>query len=165
MSTSQTGDTPMLSSHPIIYSSCQSLPYSPRWHKHWEFMERALWPEWRSFALLDTYYSLGGNFIDTANTHNSEESERLIGERMEKRRIWDQMVVATKFTAGYRAYNQEKVPLQSDVTGNLVKNMHISVRYSLKKLRTDYIDILYVHWWVSQAISTREKEQIMSWRV
>ena len=80
----------MLPSHPIIYSSCQSLPYSPRWHKHWEFMERALWPEWRSCAPLDTYYPLCGNFIDTANTHNSEESERLIGEWMEKRRIWDQ---------------------------------------------------------------------------
>jgi aryl-alcohol dehydrogenase-like predicted oxidoreductase len=56
------------------------------------------------------------------------------------------MVVATKFTAGYRAYNQEKGPLQSNVTGNLAKSMHISVRYSLKKLRIDYIDILYVHW-------------------
>ena len=25
--------------------------------------------------------------------------------------------------------------------------MHVSVEASLKKLRTDYIDILYVHWW------------------
>lgn len=32
-------------------------------------------------------------------------------------------------------------------TGNSVKSMHVSVEASLKKLRTTYIDILYVHWW------------------
>lgn len=31
--------------------------------------------------------------------------------------------------------------------GNNIKNLHISVEASLKKLRTDYIDILYIHWW------------------
>lgn len=31
--------------------------------------------------------------------------------------------------------------------GNNIKSMHLSVEASLKKLRTDYIDILYVHWW------------------
>ena len=32
-------------------------------------------------------------------------------------------------------------------TGNHSKSLHISVEASLKKLRTSYIDILYVHWW------------------
>ena len=32
-------------------------------------------------------------------------------------------------------------------TGNNVKSMHMSVEASLKKLRTTYIDILYMHWW------------------
>lgn len=32
-------------------------------------------------------------------------------------------------------------------TGNNLKSMHLSVEASLKKLRTTYIDILYVHWW------------------
>jgi hypothetical protein len=100
------------------------------------------------FSLLDAYYDLGGNFIDTANTYNSEESEKLIGEWMEKRAIRDQMVVATKYGAGYRAYNRENEPLQSNFTGPSAKSMHISVRESLRKLRTDYIDILYVHWYV-----------------
>ncbi|KAH6137750.1 hypothetical protein HBI68_228980 [Parastagonospora nodorum] len=99
------------------------------------------------FSLLDAYYDLGGNFIDTANTYNSEESEKLIGEWMEKRGVRDQMVVATKFGAGYRAHKHEKEPLQSNFTGPSAKSMHISVRDSLRKLRTDYIDILYVHWW------------------
>jgi aryl-alcohol dehydrogenase-like predicted oxidoreductase len=32
-------------------------------------------------------------------------------------------------------------------SGNHAKSLHISVEASLKKLRTSYIDILYVHWW------------------
>lgn len=98
------------------------------------------------FTLMDAYFALGGNFIDTSNVYNSEDSECLIGEWMEKRGNRDQMVVATKYTAGYRLHNIEKEPLQSNFTGNSAKSMHISVRDSLKKLRTDYIDILYVHW-------------------
>lgn len=31
--------------------------------------------------------------------------------------------------------------------GNNTKSLHISVRDSLEKLRTTYIDLLYVHWW------------------
>ena len=102
-------------------------------------------------SLLDAYYSLGGNFIDTSNVYNAEDSERLIGEWMEKRGVRDQMVIATKYTAGYRAHNREKEPLQSNFTGNSAKSMHLSVRDSLKKLNTDYIDILYVHWYVNVA--------------
>ena len=96
--------------------------------------------------LLDAYYALGGNFIDTSNTYNSEASEKLIGEWMEKRGVRDQMVIATKYSAGYRAYNREAEPLQSNFTGNSAKSMHVSVRDSLRKLKTDYVDILYVHW-------------------
>jgi aryl-alcohol dehydrogenase-like predicted oxidoreductase len=98
-------------------------------------------------SLLDTYFDIGGNFIDTSNTYNSEESEKLIGEWMEKRNNRDQMVIATKYGAGYRAYNRENEPLQSNFTGTSAKSMHVSVRDSLRKLKTDYIDILYVHWW------------------
>ncbi|KIW98148.1 uncharacterized protein Z519_01732 [Cladophialophora bantiana CBS 173.52] len=99
------------------------------------------------FALLDAFFSLGGNFIDTANTYNSEDSERLIGEWMELRNNRDQMVIATKYSAGYRAYRRNEEPMQSNFTGNSAKSMNISTRDSLRKLRTDYIDILYVHWW------------------
>ena len=100
------------------------------------------------FTLLDAYYSLGGNFIDTANIYNCEESEKLIGQWMEERGVRDQMVVATKFSAGYQAYRKEENPglLQSNFTGNSAKSLHVSVRDSLRKLRTEYIDILYVHW-------------------
>jgi hypothetical protein len=42
-------------------------------------------------ALLDAYFDLGGNFIDTSNTYNSEDSELLIGEWIEKRGNRDQI--------------------------------------------------------------------------
>lgn len=99
------------------------------------------------FKLLDAFFEIGGNFIDTASVYNSEDSEQLIGEWMEKRGVRDQMVLATKYSSHYRAHNRENEPLQSNFVGNSVKSMHVSVRQSLKKLRTDYIDILYVHWW------------------
>ena len=94
-------------------------------------------------TLLDEFYKLGGNFIDTSNIYNAESSERLISSWMKKREVRDQMVIATKYSAGYRAY---KEPLQSNFTGNSAKSMFLSVRDSLRKLETDYIDILYVHW-------------------
>lgn len=102
------------------------------------------------FSLLDAYYSAGGNFIDTANTYNSEASESLIGEWMEKRGNRDEMVIATKYSAGYKSYVRGEKPdlFQSNFTGNSAKSLHISLRDSLKKLKTDYIDILFVHWLV-----------------
>lgn len=66
---------------------------------------------------------------------------------MEKRKNRDQMVVATKYTTGFRTSHRDTQPLQSNFVGNSVKSMTISVNSSLRKLKTDYIDLLYVHWW------------------
>lgn len=66
---------------------------------------------------------------------------------MESRNCRDQMVVATKYSSGYLKHELASKPLQTNYAGNSAKSMHVSVRDSLKKLRTDYIDILYVHWW------------------
>lgn len=55
--------------------------------------------------------------------------------------------IATKYTAGYRTSQFDKEPIQSNFVGNSVKSMHVSVNASLRKLQTNYIDILYVHWW------------------
>ena len=104
-----------------------------------------------ALKLLDAFYEIGGNFIDTANAYNSEESEKLIGEWMETRGVRDQMVVATKYGTGYKSWNREGVRMQSNYTGPSAKSMHVSVRESLKKLKTDYIDILYVHWYAISA--------------
>ncbi|KAJ3483048.1 hypothetical protein NLI96_g6576 [Meripilus lineatus] len=99
-----------------------------------------------SFKLLDAYYEAGGNFIDTANNYQDETSEEFIGEWMEHRGIRDQIVVATKYTTNFKR-GATSILQKTHYNGNSIKSMHISVEASLKKLRTDYIDILYVHWW------------------
>ncbi|KAK8219303.1 hypothetical protein M8818_001037 [Zalaria obscura] len=98
------------------------------------------------FEILDYFYSQGGNFIDTANNYQNEESELWIGEWLEKRGVRDQMVIATKFTTGFRSYTGQK-EIQSNFQGNSAKSLHVSLNASLKKLKTDYIDLLYLHWW------------------
>jgi len=101
-----------------------------------------------SFKLLDAFYEAGGNFIDTANGYQDETSEIFLGEWMETRGIRDQIILATKYTTNFkRGTPHQQLKQKTNYTGNHVKSMHISVEASLKKLRTDYIDILYVHWW------------------
>jgi len=99
-----------------------------------------------SFRLLDAFYEAGGNFIDTANNYQHEESEAIIGEWLEKRDIRDQMVIATKYTTAYKNFD-DKVKQKISFTGNGLKSMRNSVDASLRKLRTSYIDVLYIHWW------------------
>ena len=63
---------------------------------------------------------------------------------MEERGLRSQLVVATKYTTNYK---RGKPGQHSAFVGNNAKSLHNSVHDSLRKLRTDYIDILYVHWW------------------
>ena len=102
-----------------------------------------------AFKLLDTFYEACGNFVDTSNNYQDEQSEEWLGEWMEARGIRDQMVVATKYTMSHKQYeiDQTGKGIGSNYGGNHAKSLHISLRDSLRKLRTDYIDILYVHWW------------------
>lgn len=100
----------------------------------------------QSFALLDAFVAAGGNFIDTANNYQNEQSETWLGEWMAARNNRDQIVLATKFTTDYRSHAAGKgnVP---NACGNHKRSMVLSVRDSLRKLQTDFIDVLYLHWW------------------
>ncbi|KAL4820984.1 NADP-dependent oxidoreductase domain-containing protein [Aspergillus spinulosporus] len=100
-----------------------------------------------AFALMDAFYDMGGNFIDTANNYQEGDSERWIGEWMESRGNRDQIVLATKYTTGFRDQHIDTERIQSNFVGNSVKSLQTSVKHSLRNLRTDYIDLLYVHWW------------------
>ncbi|OCT46475.1 putative aryl-alcohol dehydrogenase AAD14 [Cladophialophora carrionii] len=100
----------------------------------------------QSFKLLDAFYDAGGNFIDTANNYQNEQSEKWIGEWIKERNNRDLVVIATKFTTGYRSWELGKGKAVN-YSGNHKKSLHLSVRDSLQKLQTDYIDLLYVHWW------------------
>eukprot|EP01114_Cavostelium_apophysatum_P019248 TRINITY_DN614_c0_g1_i1.p1 TRINITY_DN614_c0_g1~~TRINITY_DN614_c0_g1_i1.p1 ORF type:complete len:384 (+),score=94.52 TRINITY_DN614_c0_g1_i1:118-1269(+) len=99
-----------------------------------------------TYEILDYFVEQGGNFIDTANNYQNEESEKWLGEWMVERKNRDQMVIATKFSSPYTTYkNPDGINVNN--VGNSRKNLVISVKESLKKLQTDYIDLLYVHWW------------------
>ncbi|KZO93378.1 norsolorinic acid reductase [Calocera viscosa TUFC12733] len=100
----------------------------------------------QAFELLDTYYEAGGNFIDTANRYQEEQSEKWIGEWMTARGNRDEIVLATKYSLGYRAARND-AKIYSNYTGNQKKSLMLSLRDSLEKLQTTYIDIMYIHWW------------------
>lgn len=99
-----------------------------------------------SFKLLDAFFEAGGNFIDTANNYQVEQSEQWLGEWMAARKNRDQLVLATKFTTDYKWHALGKGNAVNHC-GNHRRSLHMSVRDSLKKLGTDWIDILYLHWW------------------
>ncbi|TCD63450.1 hypothetical protein EIP91_005391 [Steccherinum ochraceum] len=100
-----------------------------------------------SFKLLDAFYEAGGNLIDTSNNYQDESSEKFLGEWMEERGIRDHIVISTKYTTNFKRAEGPEFGQKTHYTGNNMKALHISVEASLKKLRTSYIDILYVHWW------------------
>jgi aryl-alcohol dehydrogenase-like predicted oxidoreductase len=90
--------------------------------------------------IFDTYVDRGGNFIDSANVYTNGSAERLVGEFARDRR--DSLVLATKYTMTTRAGDP-------NAGGNHRKSMVGSVEDSLRRLGTDYIDLLYLHAWDS----------------
>ncbi|KAF9445316.1 aryl-alcohol dehydrogenase [Macrolepiota fuliginosa MF-IS2] len=123
-----------------------AMSIGDKWSKNLGDMDKE-----SSFKLLDAYYDNGGNFIDTSGNYQDETSEMFIGEWAEQRGIRDQLFVATKashcrYSSPYKL-NDPSVAQQVFYGGNSAKSLHLSVAASLKKLRTSYIDLLYVHWW------------------
>ncbi|KJZ71500.1 Putative aryl-alcohol dehydrogenase AAD14 [Hirsutella minnesotensis 3608] len=102
--------------------------------------------EEQSFKLLDAYVDAGGNFIDTANNYQNEDSEKFIGKWMAARGNRDLLFIATKFTSSYRTY-ELGTGKTVNYGGNHKKSLNLSATDSLRKLQTSYIDLLYVHWW------------------
>ncbi|OAG45211.1 hypothetical protein AYO21_00559 [Fonsecaea monophora] len=99
-----------------------------------------------SFKLLDTYFQKGGNFIDTASNYQNELSEKYVGEWMKTRKNRDHIILATKYTMPYKLY--ETGPGTGiNYSGNSRRNLYTSVRDSLHKLQTEWLDILYLHMW------------------
>lgn len=88
-------------------------------------------------AVFNGYSEAGGNFIDTADVYQFGQSEELLGTLLQGRR--EDYVLATKFTNGATA-NANRL-----VTGNSRKALVASVEASLRRLKTDRIDILWAH--------------------
>lgn len=100
-----------------------------------------------TFEMLDYFWENGGNFIDTANNYQNEESETWIGEWMTARKNREEIVLATKFTTCYPNPTKDMPKQRKNFAGNSSKSLRVSLDASLKKLQTEYVDLLYVHWW------------------
>ncbi|MCS6822971.1 MAG: aldo/keto reductase [Cytophagaceae bacterium] len=90
-----------------------------------------------SKKIFDEYAQAGGNFLDTANRYTDGTSEKYVGDFIKYDR--DHFVVATKYTL----YDKHDL----NYCGNHRKNMFRSVNESLKRLQTEYIDLLWLHAW------------------
>ena len=88
--------------------------------------------------MLDLYADAGGNVIDTAINYRGGASESILGELLEGRR--DRFVLATKYTISRDGSDPNGA-------GNHRKNLTLSLETSLRRLRTDYIDVYWVHIW------------------
>ncbi|GAA2195697.1 aldo/keto reductase [Micromonospora lupini] len=88
--------------------------------------------------ILDAYAEAGGNAVDTAINYRGGASEEILGELLVGRR--DRFVVATKYTV-------TRDPADPNGGGNHRKNLRLSLETSLRRLRTDHIDIYWVHIW------------------
>ncbi|TNE64692.1 MAG: aldo/keto reductase [Bacteroidetes bacterium] len=91
-----------------------------------------------SQRIFDTYANAGGNFLDTANRYTEGTSERWLGEFIKSDR--HHFVLATKYTLRDGLGDP-------NFAGNHRKNMMRSVEDSLRRLDTDFIDLLWVHAW------------------
>jgi aryl-alcohol dehydrogenase-like predicted oxidoreductase len=109
-------------------------------------------PDVGSMRILDAYAEAGGNLIDTANMYGGDQSvesfrlnrahvgvsEDIIGRWLADRGLRDQMVVTTKVRA--RMWDGE------DGAGLTRRHIVRAVDDSLRRLRTDHVDVLYAHW-------------------
>ena len=91
-----------------------------------------------SGRVLQAFAEAGGNFVDTADFYSGGKSERFLGELLGEDR--DSFVVATKYTLA-------RHPQDPNATGNHRKNLVQALDASLKRLGTDYVDVLWVHQW------------------
>ena len=94
-----------------------------------------------SAKIFDAFAGAGGNFIDTAGNYTNGTSEKFIGEFVEGER--DRFVLATKYTLRVGRGSVS----DPNWGGNSRKSMVRAVEDSLKRLNTDYLDLLYLHMW------------------
>jgi aryl-alcohol dehydrogenase-like predicted oxidoreductase len=94
-----------------------------------------------SSAVFDAYVEAGGNLIDTADVYAGGRSEEMVGNFIAERKLRDRIIVATKagFSSGQGVHTG----------GNGAKHLHTALEGSLKRLRTDYIDLFWIHVWDS----------------
>jgi aryl-alcohol dehydrogenase-like predicted oxidoreductase len=91
-----------------------------------------------SRRIFDAFLEVGGNFVDTACNYTDGESESILGELVQDER--ERLVLATKYTLTARRDDP-------NAGGNHRKNLVQTLEGSLRRLRTDYVDLLWLHMW------------------
>ena len=91
--------------------------------------------------VFNAYLDAGGNFIDTADVYSGGRCEEMLGQFVAERAARDRVVIATKsgFATGQGSHTG----------GNGARHVHSALAASLKRLQTDYVDLLWVHVWDS----------------
>jgi aryl-alcohol dehydrogenase-like predicted oxidoreductase len=89
-----------------------------------------------SRKIFERYGEAGGNFVDTANNYTDGTSESLVGEFTEGDRA--RWVIATKYSLSVDHHDP-------NAGGNHRKSLVRSLEQSLRRLRTDYVDLLWLH--------------------
>jgi aryl-alcohol dehydrogenase-like predicted oxidoreductase len=99
-------------------------------------------PPQESFELLDFYYEVGGNFIDTANIYaaffegfHGGESETTIGEWLKQRGLRSQIILCSKLGQEFPGFAR----------GLSAPDIQKECEASLRRLQTDYLDVYYAH--------------------
>jgi aryl-alcohol dehydrogenase-like predicted oxidoreductase len=98
--------------------------------------------EQEAIATIERALELGCNFLDTAQLYGPMTNEELVGRAIEGRR--DEYVIATKFARR----TDEATPGEMSTLGPLdgsAEHVHTSIEGSLKRLKTDRIDLYYQH--------------------
>ena len=93
-----------------------------------------------SEAVFDAYVGAGGNFIDTADVYAGGRSEELLGGYVARRQLRDKLVLATKLGFGAQPGNPHG-------GGNGRKHIYQALEGSLRRLKTDYLDLYWLHVW------------------
>ena len=93
-----------------------------------------------SRAVFDAYVDAGGNSVDTADLYSGGRSEEMVGGFIADRSLRQRIVLATK-----SSFNRDKA--NPNAGGNGAKAVNDGIDSSLRRLRTDYIDLYWQHVW------------------
>ena len=91
-----------------------------------------------AFRMVDLYAERGGNFLDTANIYTKGHSEAILGDYLRERGGRDRWVLATKFCGNLH-------PGDPNQGGAGRKSLQQNLEQSLRRLRTDCIDLYWMH--------------------
>jgi aryl-alcohol dehydrogenase-like predicted oxidoreductase len=98
-----------------------------------------------SAAILSEYLDCGGNIVDTANVYTNGHSEKIVGDFLAARPgLRERVVLGTKFFGNLH-------PGDPNGGGAGRKALIAQLEESLRRLRTDYVDLYWLHNWDRRA--------------